>query len=181
MNNNNYVAFLRGINVGRHSVKMERLRALFTELGLAHVRTYIQTGNVFFETADDDVRSLEAKIEAHLSAKLGFAVPVFIRSVSALQKCIQDASFRGDTVDDGSRQLVMFLSNPLPPGLKLPHISPTGEFEVIAVVHDAAFVRLHLRHGRSGNVTGYIEQTYGVRTTGRFYHTLQKMLFENRK
>lgn len=167
---------MRGINVGGHSVKREQLRALFTELGLAHVRTYIQTGNVFFETAVDDVRALEAKIEAHLSAKLGFAVPVFIRSVLTLQKCMQDASFRGDTVEDGARHLVMFLSNPLPKDLVLPHMSPTGEFEVIAVVHDVAFVRLHLRNGRSGNVTGYIEKAFGVRTTGRFYHTVQKML-----
>ena len=44
-----YIALLRGINVGGHTVKMERLRGLFGELGLERVRSYIQTGNVFFE------------------------------------------------------------------------------------------------------------------------------------
>lgn len=99
-----------------------------------------------------------------------------MRSVSSLKKCIQYAPFRGEEADDTSRKMVMFLSNLLPKDVELPHISPTSEFEVIAVVQDIAFVRLHLRNGRSGNVTGYIEKTFGVRTTGRFYHTLQKML-----
>jgi uncharacterized protein (DUF1697 family) len=173
---NSYVAFLRGINVGGHIVKMASLRGLFVELGLTNVRTYIQSGNVFFESDQVDLHALASKIEVQLSAKLGFTVPVFVQSVLTLQKCIRRADLRGETVDANSRQLVMFLSNPLPKGLGLPHMSPTGEFEVIAVVHDIAFVRLYQRNGRSGNVTGYIEKKFGVRATGRFYHTLQKML-----
>ena len=174
------VAFLRGVNVGGHSVRMERLRTLFIELGFTDVHTYIQSGNVFFKTTIADTRLVESTIEAHLLATLGFAVPVFIRSVLLLQKCIQKADYRGEVVDNNSRQMVMFLSKPLPKVLVLPHISPTGEFEVIAVIQDIAFVRLHMRNGRSGNVTGYIEKTFGVKTTGRFYHTLCKMLLENR-
>ena len=42
-----YIALLRGINVGGHVVKMERVRELFAELGFTNVRTYIQSGNVF--------------------------------------------------------------------------------------------------------------------------------------
>ncbi len=49
-----YIALLGGINVGGHNVKMEHLRQLFTQLGFANVRSYIQTGNVFFETSQDD-------------------------------------------------------------------------------------------------------------------------------
>lgn len=175
-----YVAFLRGINVGGHNLKMEQLRALFVEFGLSSVRTYIQSGNVFFSTDLADMRSLENRLEVHLAAKLGFAVPVFIRSVPVLQKCVQTALFRGEVAASDSRQMVMFLSKALPKQVSLPHSSPSGEFEVIAVVQGIAFVRLHLRNGRSGNVTGYIEKEFGVKTTGRFYHTLQKMLLEIR-
>src|SRR5579872_787535 len=74
-----YIAFLRGINVGGHTVKMERLRQLFTELGLAHVRTYIQSGNVFFETTDSDRARVTGTIEEHLHKVLGYEVPVFLR------------------------------------------------------------------------------------------------------
>ncbi len=41
-----YIAFLRGINVGGHTVKMEHLRKLIADLGFTHVRSYIQTGVV---------------------------------------------------------------------------------------------------------------------------------------
>jgi len=41
-----YIALLRGINVGGHTVRMEALRPLFEELGLRNVRTYIQSGKV---------------------------------------------------------------------------------------------------------------------------------------
>jgi len=43
-----YIALLRAINVGGHNVSMEKLRGLFIDLGLDNVRSYIQTGNVFF-------------------------------------------------------------------------------------------------------------------------------------
>ena len=43
-----YIAFLRGINVGGHRVKMDRLRAIFIELGLQDVSTFIASGNVLF-------------------------------------------------------------------------------------------------------------------------------------
>ncbi|HEV2405968.1 MAG TPA: DUF1697 domain-containing protein, partial [Ktedonobacterales bacterium] len=75
-----YIALLRGVNVGGHVVKMERLRALFAELGLSNVRTYIQSGNVFFDTEQTDRVALTASIEEHLRAALGYAVPVFLRT-----------------------------------------------------------------------------------------------------
>jgi uncharacterized protein (DUF1697 family) len=43
-----YVALLRGINVGGHVVRMDRLRALFAEAGLSGVQTFIASGNVLF-------------------------------------------------------------------------------------------------------------------------------------
>ncbi len=61
-----YIAFLRGINIGGHQVKMEQLRELFRKLGLTDVRSYIQSGNIFFETAETDRVRLTRKIEQHL-------------------------------------------------------------------------------------------------------------------
>ena len=70
-----YIALLRGINVGGHLVKMERLRDLFMELGFTHVRTYIQSGNVFFETTQTDRKGVSQTIEQHLHQALGYEVP----------------------------------------------------------------------------------------------------------
>jgi uncharacterized protein (DUF1697 family) len=75
-----YIAFLRAINVGGHTVKMDRLRALFEELGFTHVETFIASGNVIFETRAGKTAALEAKIERHLFTALGYAVTTFVRT-----------------------------------------------------------------------------------------------------
>lgn len=58
-----YIAFLRAINVGGHTVKMDVLRAHFTRLGLANVETFIASGNVIFDAAADP-RRLESRARA---------------------------------------------------------------------------------------------------------------------
>ena len=44
-----HIAFLRAINVGGHTVTMDRLRRLFGEMGFRGVETFIASGNVVFE------------------------------------------------------------------------------------------------------------------------------------
>jgi uncharacterized protein (DUF1697 family) len=66
-----YVAFLRGINVGgKNKIKMETLREVFASLGFHNVKTYINSGNVIFETAETDDKTLAAKSNERL--KLNF-------------------------------------------------------------------------------------------------------------
>jgi uncharacterized protein (DUF1697 family) len=78
-----YVALLRGLNVGGHRVKMDRLRALFGEMGFDAVSTFIASGNVLFG-AEGDASALEAQIGAHLEAALGYAVATFLRTPQEL-------------------------------------------------------------------------------------------------
>jgi len=77
-----YVAFLRAINVGGHTVKMDHLRRLFEALGLTNVETFIASGNVIFDSTSKSTKTLEKKIEDHLRKKLGYDVETFIRSTS---------------------------------------------------------------------------------------------------
>ncbi|HEU4323279.1 MAG TPA: DUF1697 domain-containing protein [Roseiflexaceae bacterium] len=75
-----YVAFLRAINVGGHTVKMDRLRALFAEQGFANVSTFIASGNVLFDGPAGDATALERQIERHLRQTLGYEVDTFLRT-----------------------------------------------------------------------------------------------------
>ena len=79
-----YVAFLRAINVGGHTVKMDYLRSLFEALGFANVETFIASGNVIFNSPSGSAKTLEKKIETSLQESLGYAVVTFIRSTSEL-------------------------------------------------------------------------------------------------
>lgn len=86
-----YIAFLRGINVGGHRVKMNRLRELFEELGLSDVSTFIASGNVLFCTDSEDLEVLRDRIERHLCRGLGYEVATFLRSPKQLDEI---AAFR---------------------------------------------------------------------------------------
>lgn len=79
---NKYIAFLRAINVGGSSViKMIDLKRMFESFGLDNVQTYIQTGNVIFESKEKDASKLEAKIENQLEKSLGYKVEIFLRTM----------------------------------------------------------------------------------------------------
>ncbi len=172
-----HVALLRAINVGGHTVTMEKLRGHFTELGLGGVRSYIQTGNVFFEAPESDRAKLTAKIEKHLRQKLGYEVATFLRTVPELEEVAKSKAFAKHPLTADTRHCVLFLSAPLPKTLKLPARSATEEVEIVRTMGSDAMVVLHLRKGRpTFNVAAFMEKTYEVRATARFFHTTAKIL-----
>ena len=79
-----YFAFLRGINVGGHRVKMDRLRELVEALGFEQVETFIASGNVIFSSPSRDLPATEERMARHLHEALGYEVTTFIRSQSEL-------------------------------------------------------------------------------------------------
>ena len=111
-----YIAFLRAINVGGHTVKMAHLRTLFEALGLDNVETFIASGNVIFETPSQDVGGLEHQIAAHLHESLGYAVETFIRSTIDLAVIAARQPFGEVTLARGGNTLyVAFLKAPPSP------------------------------------------------------------------
>jgi uncharacterized protein (DUF1697 family) len=88
-----YVAFLRAINVGGHTVKMEHLRRLFEAMEFANVETFIASGNVIFETTSTSTTALERQIEDALQEALGYKVETFIRTPAELAAIVQYQPF----------------------------------------------------------------------------------------
>ena len=79
-----YIAFLRAINVGGRTVKMDRLRELFEAMKFTDVSTFIASGNVVFNAPGKDPVVLETRIEKHLQQSLGYEVATFLRTPSEL-------------------------------------------------------------------------------------------------
>ncbi|WP_282205543.1 DUF1697 domain-containing protein [Kitasatospora fiedleri] len=179
-----YIAFLRAVNVGGRTVKMDRLRELFAGLGLEGVRTYIQSGNVFFRSAETDWAALAARIEAGLAAGLGYPVPVMLRTVEEVEALLALDPFAGVEPGEDKRLCVLFLSEPLPPEVAtaLPVASPKGDWELIGATADAAFVVMHVRNGRlNGNPATAFPASYAGQATSRFFHTTAKIVAAARK
>jgi uncharacterized protein (DUF1697 family) len=91
-----YVAFLRGINVGRRRVSMGTLRELFEQLELQAVETFIASGNVLFSARTTSIASLESRIASHLEAALGYPVDTFVRTAEEVIQIGADRPFADD-------------------------------------------------------------------------------------
>jgi uncharacterized protein (DUF1697 family) len=113
-----YIALLRGINVGGHRVKMDRLRELFEALGFDDVATFIASGNVIFSAESHEAEALQGEIEEHLARELGYEVATFIRSPSELEAV---AAFEPPIPDagDGSGTSLYVIFLPIPAGKEL--------------------------------------------------------------
>jgi uncharacterized protein (DUF1697 family) len=77
---NKYVALLRGINVGgNNKVEMSKLKKIFEALGYKNVLTYINSGNIIFESTEIDPEKLTEEIERTLKKKFGFEIRCVLR------------------------------------------------------------------------------------------------------
>lgn len=172
-----YIAFLRGINVGGHNVKMDKLRDLFAELGFENIRTYIQSGNVFFDSPQTNTVALEEKIEQHLLKSLGYEVPTYLRTIKDLTESLHTSPFHNTQPDEHTRHLVMFTKNVNADGLTLPLLSEKRDCEIVGIYKNDLFVRIHVVNGKWSDSGKLIKSLCGTdKGTGRFYHTLLKLL-----
>jgi len=128
-----YIAFLRGINLGKRRLAMSRLKALFEELGFAEVDTFIASGNVLFSAKVTDASKLESRIAKHLEASLGYGVDTFVRTTEEVAKVGSARIFP----EDGQGEIIIhvgFLQVALPKetARKLAAVrTETDEFRVV--------------------------------------------------
>ena len=170
-----YVAFLRGINVsGQKLIKMEALRQHFEMPGVSNIATYIQSGNVLFDTKETDATKLRKKIEKQLALKIGYEVQVVIRSVDEIKAAIENNPFADAGAGDGRKVYIVFLSDV--PQASLPEALEAYR-HATEVVSDAGR-ELYILTGGIGNSKlnlNLIEKKAGVVATMRNLATVTKV------
>jgi uncharacterized protein (DUF1697 family) len=109
------VSLLRGINVGgNRKIKMDDLRALYESLGLRNPKTYIQSGNVVFQTGQKDLDKLALSLNAAIERSYGFRADAVLRTLTDLKAMHTANPFAARPVDP-AKNLVIFLSGQLTP------------------------------------------------------------------
>lgn len=104
-----YIALLRGINVSGHKiVKMEILRKVLGELDFENIKTYIQSGNIIFDSGVKDTSVLEKQIAKKIEAHFGFLVPVIVVTNSTLKMIVKQNPY--PNLEDPVQPYVAFLS-----------------------------------------------------------------------
>jgi uncharacterized protein (DUF1697 family) len=172
-----YVAFLRAINVGGHTVKMDHLRALFGELGFTGVSTVIASGNVIFHTRSRSAHKLEELIERRLGEALGYGVATFVRSASELAALARYEPFpRADLDTPGATLSVVFFRTPPTDDARRKLLSmrtPTDDF------HIAEREAYWLCRTRMSDSTvfkkGLLDKVIGIPGTSRNVNTVRRI------
>jgi uncharacterized protein (DUF1697 family) len=170
-----YIALLRAINVGGHTVKMDHLRNLFAAIGFANVETFIASGNVVFEAKSKDTLALEQKIEKHLQKELGYEVRTFVRSVPDLVAVANYKPFSDSELSTHSLYIGFIAENP----------GPAAKQKLLAFVSDIDDLHVHgrevywlcrARMMTDSKFSGALaEKTLGLRATFRNSTTVKKM------
>lgn len=174
-----YIALLRGINVGgKNKIKMAELKSLFQSLGCSRVQTYIQSGNVVFESSEEEVQ-LHNKIEQEIANVFSITLHVVIRTATELERVIENCPFSEDMLKEAKAATeaesfyVSFLSEP-PAQERVNQLSPLQNEENEFQIHGKD-VYLLLREGIRNSKLANNLYKLNVPSTIRNWKTVNKL------
>jgi uncharacterized protein (DUF1697 family) len=169
------ISLLRGINVsGQKQVRMAELKSLYEDLGFENVRTYVQSGNVVFDSPEREAGKLTVQIEKLIEKTFGFFVPVLIRSAEDFRRILENHPFKHE---EPLRVLVTFLSE-TPEQSKLDALScHEDKVDKFAIGEKEIFLFCPGGYGKTKLSNTFFEKKLGVAATTRNWKTV-KALYE---
>ena len=170
-----HIAFLRAINVGGHTVTMEKLRQEFAALGLKDVETFIASGNVIFTSPSAAGPALEKKIEAHLHKALGYEVATFVRSCDDVAAIARYQAFPAAQIGDGATVFVGFVERPLKAADARAVMAFKTEFDDFRVKGREVYWLRKTRQTDSPFKYVSLEKKLKVRVTFRGFNTVARL------
>lgn len=172
--------FLRAINVGGRRVTMDRLRAIFEELGFQATETFIASGNVVLESgAQDDAAgfaaALERRIEAHLRDRLSYDVDTFVRTRAELAAI---AAARPFGPEPGGPVYVGFLGAAPAAAARDALLALGNPIDDFRVEGREVYWLARNGMGQSTFSGARLERTLGLPTTMRNLNTIERLLMK---
>lgn len=170
-----YVALLRGINVGGNcKVAMSDLKALFLKLGMTNVGTYINSGNVIFESEQTDEPALAKHLTAELGAHFGFPITCLVRSAKSIRALVAaiPAEWQNGQVD---RTDVLFLADAYRREESLALIKSNPAVDELRYVDGAIVWHSDREHYSQSGLHKFIGTTLYKNMTARNVNTVRKL------
>lgn len=173
-----FVAILRGINVsGQKKIRMADLKVLFESLGFENVQTYIQSGNIVFNTAVKKTKKeIANNIEAAINNQYGFHVPTLILTEEELTRAVKKNPFiNQEGIDLAKLHLTFLDSAPVLANLqKLEGI----DFSPDEFIIDGLNIYVHCPngYGRTKLSNNFFESKLKVTATTRNWKTVNTLL-----
>ncbi|MGB8645258.1 MAG: DUF1697 domain-containing protein [Anaerolineae bacterium] len=170
-----YIAFLRAINVGGHTVKMEQLRQLFQSLGFSNVETFINSGNVLFKETRQDANALESEIAQTLEKALGYSVATFIRTDAELARIAGYRPFPEADLEAAAAFNIAFLAAPPDAASRRKLMALKTEIDNFHVHDREVYWLCRAKQSDSTFSNAVLEKTLGARSTLRGINTVKKI------
>lgn len=172
-----YLALLRGINVSGHNmIKMDALKKMLENMGFQNVETYIQSGNIFFDSEEENAASVGFKIKQEISKVFGYDVPVIMISKTDLELCFKKNPYLKEKECDVKKLYVAFISKELSPlainDLKISNFKP----DEAAIDSNRIYIKYAIGAGKTNLDQKYIEKKLNVVSTIRNWNTVTKLL-----
>jgi uncharacterized protein (DUF1697 family) len=169
-----YVALLRGVNVGGHLVPMEKLRKTLERAGYRNVRTILASGNAVFEAEREGLSSLTRKLESALSNTFGFSIPVLLRTKGEIKHLVESEPFKGIEITHETGLYVTFLSD-VPARGGSAKLSKK-DLKIVSVTDGAVCsVVRRSRPGATVDFMSQLEREFGKNITTRNWNTIEKI------
>lgn len=179
MSMNTYISLLRGINVsGQKKIRMAELKSLYESLGLQNVQSYLQSGNVVFDSKEKNIDKIRESIEAQIESKYGFSVPVLVCTKGDFQRVIEEHPF---AEEEAIRVLVTFLYES-PEKTKLQELNQyEDKVDKFTIGKQEIFLFCPGGYGRTKLSNNFFEKKLGLVATTRNWksvNALYKMVSE---
>jgi uncharacterized protein (DUF1697 family) len=167
-----YVALLRGINLGKRTVKMDALRATFESLGYTEVRTLLASGNVVFAAKEQDAAKLRTAIERQFAKDFGFDAHIILRSASQIAALVKAAPFKAVKAGPGVRMHITFLGAPAKASKAISEVK-TNSWVAAATKDYLAWVVDP--DGKTVDYMDILAEQFGEEITTRTWNTVEKI------
>jgi uncharacterized protein (DUF1697 family) len=170
-----YAAFLRGVNLGKRTVKSAELKAAFEAMGFTNVKTLLASGNVLFDAKAS--KSLQDKIEAGLKEAFGFEIGTVLRSIDELAAMVDANPFGREEGEDAKLHVMLFAERMpasfKPRGIKddfdVPKVTDREVYLLVLRKPDGTYI------GNSGGLIALEKQLpKGTLVTSRNWNTILK-------
>jgi uncharacterized protein (DUF1697 family) len=171
-----YIALLKAINVGGHTVKMDYLKKLFENMGFTRVETFIASGNVIFDTKIYKTELIKIKIEKQLKTAFGYTVRTFIRSTEELKAIANYKPYTESDLDNKQNYLYIGFLNDVPNKDSLKKVLALSNEANVFYFNNKELYWLCRKNFINSGISGkLLEKSLGMETTIRNSTTIQKM------
>ena len=172
-----HLALLRGINVSGHNmIKMEALKTTLEAIGFQNVQTYIQSGNVFVDTDEENASKVGFIIKQEIFKVFGHEVPIVVVNKDDLAVCFKNNPYLKEKDVDTKKIYVAFVSTTLKSDnindLKISQFKP----DEASIDGNKIYIKYNVGAGKTRFDQKYIEKKLNVTATIRNWNTVTQLL-----